>query len=172
MAVIVLIVAIVCAVLEGTVGTNSRSTFWMFAGVMCLGEGLAFYLYSLTTGSKSFLFYPSIIITALGMLWLVTDIIINGTFGSAGSGWWVGLISAVCIAAILFLISRICKNSCSTVTTKSEKESKPAEVVVAQPTEDVIPEHIRVAIVAAIYAYYEQQNEKCEFIVRKIKRRS
>jgi len=40
------------------------------------------------------------------------------------------------------------------------------------PQNEELPEHIKVAIMAAIYAYYEQQNERCEFIVRKIKRRS
>ena len=48
-------------------------------------------------------------------------------------------------------------------------EHVPAPVLVE---DESIPEHIKVAIMAAIYAYYSEKKEKCEFTVKKIKRRS
>ena len=61
---------------------------------------------------------------------------------------------------------------------KGEKEKivEPAPEVVhevpAQPVQasDEIPEHIRVAIIAAIAAYYENNQPQNEFKVRKIKK--
>ena len=45
------------------------------------------------------------------------------------------------------------------------------EVVVAPVVEEGIPEHIKVAIIGAITAYYFENNKSnCDFIVRKIKR--
>lgn len=61
---------------------------------------------------------------------------------------------------------------------KAPKVQKPANqpVEIATKQEDVqdgdIPANVRVAIMAAIYAYYNQNNSQCEFIVKKIKRRS
>lgn len=55
-----------------------------------------------------------------------------------------------------------------------EPTNQPVEVITDQ--KDVqdgdIPATVRVAIMAAIYAYYNQNNSQCEFIVKKIKRRS
>ncbi len=60
---------------------------------------------------------------------------------------------------------------------KSEKkeEVKPVEVVEEAPVvvEEGVPEHVKVAIIAAISAYYfnnEESKSNCDFVVRKIKR--
>ena len=63
------------------------------------------------------------------------------------------------------------------VFNKSEQkeEVKPVEVVEEAPVvvEEGIPEHVKVAIIAAISAYYfnnEESKSNCDFVVRKIKR--
>lgn len=48
------------------------------------------------------------------------------------------------------------------------KEETPAEVV--EVVDDGIPEGVRVAIMAAVIAYYEGEGAKNEFVVRKIKK--
>ena len=64
-------------------------------------------------------------------------------------------------------------------TKKSKKEEEPKEdkvpeVVETAPVEiadsDEIPEHVRVAIIAAIACYYEGTQAKNEFTVKKIKK--
>ena len=60
------------------------------------------------------------------------------------------------------------------VVLKKEKEVEPQpepQLVPQVACNDDIPDHVKVAIMAAIMAFYEQQNEKCEFTVRKIVRR-
>ena len=53
---------------------------------------------------------------------------------------------------------------------KVKEETKPVETV-APVVEEGIPEHIKVAIIGAITAYYFENNKSnCDFIVRKIKR--
>ena len=64
------------------------------------------------------------------------------------------------------------------VFNKSEKKEteKPKEKVVEETpvvVEEGIPEHVKVAIIAAISAYYfnnEESKSNCDFVVRKIKR--
>ncbi len=56
----------------------------------------------------------------------------------------------------------------------SKKEATPTveEPVPVPVAEEGIPEHIKVAITAAVYAVMaEENNGKCEFVVRKITRR-
>ena len=53
----------------------------------------------------------------------------------------------------------------------ADPKPKPAPVPVVEPVEEGVPDYVKVAIVAAIMAFYEQQNEKCEFTVKKIVRR-
>lgn len=58
--------------------------------------------------------------------------------------------------------------------TPQVKEVEPKKVeepkVLKVEQSDDIPDHIKVAIVAAISAYYEETKSNCDFIVRKIKR--
>ena len=62
------------------------------------------------------------------------------------------------------------------INAKKEKPEEEKRVVQAPPApapvvEQGIPEHVKVAIMAAIYAYYSENQEKCEFTVKKIIRR-
>lgn len=58
---------------------------------------------------------------------------------------------------------------------KDEVEEQTAEqtaepVLVANDESDEIPEHVKVAIIAAISCYYQDAQSKNEFIVKKIKK--
>ena len=54
-----------------------------------------------------------------------------------------------------------------------EKKVEPApEATLPQTPDDGISEELVAVITAAIYAYYQANNEKCEFTVRKIIRRN
>ena len=56
---------------------------------------------------------------------------------------------------------------------KAEKKAeKPAEKATEPPAEEGIPAPVVAAITAAIYAYLQANNEKCEFTVKKILKRS
>ena len=52
---------------------------------------------------------------------------------------------------------------------KKENEEKPAEEIPAVTEEGISPELVAV-ISAAIAAYYEGENVKCDFVVKRIKR--
>ena len=56
---------------------------------------------------------------------------------------------------------------------KQKVEPIKEEVVNNAPSADdgEIPEHVKVAIVAAISAYYEEAKSNCDFVVKKIRRR-
>ncbi len=45
------------------------------------------------------------------------------------------------------------------------------EKVVAPVDDGEVPDHIKVAIIAAISAYYEEAKSNCDFVVKKIRRR-
>lgn len=52
-----------------------------------------------------------------------------------------------------------------------KKKNKVQEVQpVAESSDGEIPDEVKVAIMAAIMAYYSQENPKCEFKVKRIKR--
>ncbi len=55
---------------------------------------------------------------------------------------------------------------------KSKSEEKKPEAPAATAVEDngEIPAEVKAAIIAAIMAYYEEKQEKCEFTVKRIKR--
>lgn len=79
------------------------------------------------------------------------------------------------IAVIVFFVTLVGRAINKPV--KEEKVNEPAPVSVepvqevAQPvSDDEIPEEIRVAIIAAISAYYDNNQPKHEFTVRKIKK--
>lgn len=62
------------------------------------------------------------------------------------------------------------KSSSTNVVKEVEPKKVEAPVVAKAELGDDIPEHIKVAIVAAISAYYTENKSNCDFIVRKIKR--
>ena len=107
----VLVLAIVLSVVEGTTSnTPARNWFWMLAGVFCLGEGIVLYVHGVSAKASNACILLGVILTALGALWLVTDIFVNGNLGSVGSGWWVGLIAAVVVGAAFYFIPVLAKN--------------------------------------------------------------
>ncbi|MCD8040416.1 MAG: OadG family protein [Clostridia bacterium] len=56
---------------------------------------------------------------------------------------------------------------------KAEQAAAASEAVQQQPAEaasDEIPDEVKVAIMAAIMAYYQTEQPKCEFTVKRIKR--
>jgi len=73
------------------------------------------------------------------------------------------------IVAVVFIVGKVIKANPS----EKKIEEVPVEPQIEEvtPVSDDIPDHIKVAIMAAVMAYFEQQNEKCEFTVRKIVRR-
>ena len=83
------------------------------------------------------------------------------------------------IAVIVIFVS-IAGKIFSSGETKEVKEPKQPKVKVEKPVvvEKVeapvdngeVPDHIKVAIVAAITAYYEEKKSNCDFIVKKIRR--
>ena len=51
-----------------------------------------------------------------------------------------------------------------------KEEESAAQATVAEVADGEIPVEVRLAIVAAIAAYYEGEKSKCEFKVKRIKR--
>ena len=70
----------------------------------------------------------------------------------------------LCLSLAMVVVNKIEK--------KGEKQTKKPVVVEQKPQEDIgeVSEEIKVAIIAAISAYYFEQNLKCDFQVKKIKR--
>ena len=63
------------------------------------------------------------------------------------------------------------KSESKTDKKQSKAEVKPVvETVVEVADDGEIPDHIKVAIVAAITAYYEEAKSNCDFVVKKIRR--
>lgn len=51
-----------------------------------------------------------------------------------------------------------------------DEEEPELESVVAAESGDDVPEHVKVAIIAAVLAYYQGEGVKNEFVVKKIKK--
>ena len=105
----VFVLSVGLSILEAFVDTQARNWFWMLAGVFCLGEGILFYIHGLKVQANRLCFIGSIVLTALGALWFFADIVVNGALGSVGSGWWIGLIAAIVIATVAYLIPTLLK---------------------------------------------------------------
>ena len=76
------------------------------------------------------------------------------------------------IVLFVALAGKILNKSEDSKEVKQPKvEEKPVvETVVEVADDSEIPDHIKVAIVAAITAYYEEAKSNCDFIVKKIRR--
>ncbi len=70
----------------------------------------------------------------------------------------------VSLAGKLFKVSSVDKKP----EVKVEKAIEPAPII----KDDEVPEHVKVAIIAAIMAYYDKNEpkSKCDFVVRRIRR--
>ena len=53
---------------------------------------------------------------------------------------------------------------------KKVKSDKPNGASASVATDDEIPDEVKAAIIAAIMAYYQETEEKCQFTVKRIKR--
>ena len=107
---------------------------------------------------------------------------VSENFGErAASGGFTFLLGMIVIFAGMTILvlcvtgfGKIAEAIAKKAEKKSEKTEKPAEKPAEKPietTEDgTVPEDIRVAIIAAIAAYYAESGSKNEFKVRKIKK--
>lgn len=76
------------------------------------------------------------------------------------------------IIVFLSIIGKVFDKINGKTSTRREKTPKTEAVTTSQVVEDDIDEKTRVAIVSAIYAYYQQEdNGGCEFVVRKINKK-
>ena len=88
----------------------------------------------------------------------------------------LGMIVVFAGMAILVLIcSGVAKIMASKSAAKKDEDEEEAadeteEVTETTADEDGIPENVRVAIMAAVLAYYEGEGVKNEFVVKKIKK--
>lgn len=94
-------------------------------------------------------------------------------------GFLVVFVGIILIIFIIWLLGLIMKktDNLAFLTKKREKgvkkgkkAEKPAENNSAAAVDGDIPDEIKVAITAAILAYYEQNSLQCEFKVKRIKR--
>ena len=75
------------------------------------------------------------------------------------------------IALIVLVVSVIGKiMSIKDEKAKAKKEIQETQSEIVDKVSEDIPDHVKAAIVAAITAYYFNQNSNCEFKVKKIKR--
>ncbi len=81
----------------------------------------------------------------------------------------VTFLGIIILIGIVWAVGKITKKAEGYVAEKSKDKAK-SENAPAENAEDEIGEAERVAIVAAIAAYYESENSTCEFKVKRIKR--
>ena len=100
-------------------------------------------------------------------------------FGEAAIYALIGLavvfVGIVIIIGIIWLVGLIMRktNNLEFLTKKREKKAEKKEAqtdTAAVAPHDDIPDEVKAAIVAAIMAYYQESEEKCEFTVKRIKR--
>ena len=83
---------------------------------------------------------------------------------------FVGIVLIIFIIWLLGLILRKTDNL-AFLTKRRKKSIKKSEKAVPETvTEDGVPDEVKVAIIAAIMAYYSEEKPECEFKVRRIKR--
>ena len=82
----------------------------------------------------------------------------------------VGIVIIIFIIWLLGLILRKTDNLAFLTKRRKKPEKKTQEAVPETVTEDGVPDEVKVAIIAAIMAYYSEEKPECEFKVRRIKR--
>ena len=91
-------------------------------------------------------------------------------------GFIVVFVGIIIIIGIIWLVGLIMRktNNLEFLTKKREKKVKADKKTdipaVATSSDDDIPDEVKAAIVAAIMAYYQESEEKCEFTVKRLKR--
>ena len=76
------------------------------------------------------------------------------------------------LIGVVQLVSYLMKkfNGQTAVENKTSKVELPKEELAIKETSETIPDEVVAVITAALMAYYEQNNPKCEFTVRRIKK--
>ena len=93
-------------------------------------------------------------------------------------GFLIVFVGITIIIFIIWLLGLIMRktNNLEFLTKKRENRSADrveeahGEQVVISSQSDEIPDEVKAAIIAAIMAYYEEKQEKCQFTVKRIKR--
>ncbi|MDE7453582.1 MAG: OadG family protein [Clostridia bacterium] len=88
-------------------------------------------------------------------------------------GFVIVFVGIVLIIFIIWLIGLILRktDNLAFLTKRKKKSKKKSEEAVAEPiAEDGVTDEVKVAIIAAIMAYYSEEKPECEFKVRRIKR--
>lgn len=84
---------------------------------------------------------------------------------------FTGILIIICIIWLIGLLMRKTDNlAFLTKKRKRKKEETPLPVEAESVQNGEIPDEVKAAIVAAIMAYYESNQPKCEFKVKRIKR--
>jgi Na+-transporting methylmalonyl-CoA/oxaloacetate decarboxylase gamma subunit len=94
--------------------------------------------------------------------------IVNGLFV-----FILGLLVVFFGMIIIITAVTICGKIFASTETKPQKKVEAPAIEQVKPTtesEEEVPEHVKVAIIAAISAYYFNAQSKCDFVVKKIKR--
>lgn len=76
------------------------------------------------------------------------------------------------MAILVLIVAGVAKIMTAKKAKKAEEneEESVTETAMEEVSEDGIPESVRVAIIAAVLAYYEGEGVKNEFVVKKIKK--
>lgn len=87
---------------------------------------------------------------------------------------FAGIVLIICIIWLIGLILRKTNNLAFLTDWKNKRKKDVAETDAqkqhaAQESDD-IPDEVKAAIIAAIFAYYSEEKPKCEFKVKRIKR--
>ena len=93
--------------------------------------------------------------------------IVNGLFV-----FILGLLVVFFGMIIIITAVTICGKIFASTETKPQKKVEEPAIEQVKPTteSEELPEHVKVAIIAAISAYYFNAQSKCDFVVKKIKR--
>lgn len=95
----------------------------------------------------------------------------------AALGFAVVFVGIIFLIFVVWLVGKIMNANTQKVEKpikekpiKEEKEEKEESLAVADATEDELSDEEVIIITAALMAYYEKNNPKCEFTVKRIKR--
>lgn len=87
---------------------------------------------------------------------------------------FVGIVLIICIIWLIGLILRKTNNLAFLTNRKSGRKKDEVKADVqnkdVSAESDDIPDGVKAAIIAAIFAYYSEEKPKCEFKVKRIKR--
>lgn len=87
---------------------------------------------------------------------------------------FVGIVLIICIIWLIGLILRKTNNLAFLTNRKSGRKKDEVKADVqnkdVSAESDDIPDEVKAAIIAAIFAYYSEEKPKCEFKVKRIKR--